>query len=256
MALLYHFYEVLAITGSVDYFSNSMKDSFLNRKFAYTYSNACMYIIIANVLVFFLTQFTNISYMGLSLQGWLSLIPSLVNKGFVWQLFTYMFVHQNYMHLFFNMFALLMFGRLLEYKLGTREFLLFYFVCGFLAGVISYLIYVIQGVPEFFFEGGQIYYYVTQGTPVLIMGASGCVYALMFLSAVIFPNDRLLFFFFISVKIPIAVMIYTAIEIFSQVYGINDGVAHLVHLSGFAIAWLYVVIRFRMNPIRIWKENL
>ena len=95
-----------------------MKDSFLNRKFKYTYSNACMYIIIANVLVYFLTQFTDISYMGLSLQGWLSLIPSLVNKGFVWQLFTYMFVHQNYMHLFFNMFALLMFGRALERELG------------------------------------------------------------------------------------------------------------------------------------------
>ena len=46
------------------------------------------------------------------------------------------------------------------------------------------------------------------------------------------------------------------IEIFSQVYGINDGVAHLVHLSGIAIAWLYVMIRFRMNPIRIWSENL
>ena len=152
-----------------------MKDSFLNRKFKYTYSNACMYIIIVNVLVYFLTQFTDISYMGLSLQGWLSLIPSLVNKGFVWQLFTYMFVHQNYMHLFFNMFALLMFGRALERELGTREFLLFYIVCGFLAGVASYVFYVIKGVPEFFFEGGQIYYYVNQGAPVLIMGASGCI---------------------------------------------------------------------------------
>ena len=233
-----------------------MKDSFLNRKFKYTYSNACMYIIIANVLVFFLTQFTNISYMGLSLQGWLSLIPSLVNKGFVWQLFTYMFVHQSYMHLFFNMFALLMFGRALEQYLGTREFLLFYFVCGFLAGVVSYVFYVVQGVPEMFFEGGNIYYYVNQGAPVLIMGASGCIYALLFLCAVFFPNARVLFFFVIPMRMPFAVMIYAVIEIFSQVYGINDGVAHLVHLSGIAIAWLYVMIRFRMNPIRIWSENL
>ena len=237
-------------------FNAMMKDSFLNKKFKYTYSNACVYIILANVLVFFLTQYTNIGYMGLSLQGWLGMIPSLVSKGWIWQLFTYMFVHGSFTHLFFNMFALLMFGQALERYLGSREFLLFYFLCGFLGGVISYVFYVVQGVPEFFFEGGQIYYYVTQGAPVLVMGASGCIYALLFLCAVLFPNARLLFFFVIPMRMPFAVMIYIAIEVFSQVFGVNDGVAHLIHLSGIAVAWLYVMIRFRMNPIKIWKENL
>ena len=55
---------------------------------------------------------------------------------------------------------------------------------------------------------------------------------------------------------PFAVMIYIAIEVFSQVFGLNEGVAHLIHLSGIAVAWLYVMIRLRMNPITIWKENL
>ena len=233
-----------------------MKDSFLNRRFKYTYSNACIYIILANVLVFFLTQFTSISFMGMSLQGWLGMVPSLVSKGWVWQLFTYMFVHGNFMHLFFNMFALFMFGMSLERYIGTREFLLYYFLCGFLGGVICYVFYLIQGSPTFLIEGGHIYYLVGTGNPVLVMGASGSIYALLFLCAVLFPNARLLFFFFIPMKMPIAVMIYIAIEVFSQVFGVSDGVSHLIHLSSIAVGWLYVMIRLRMNPITIWKENL
>ena len=91
---------------------------------------------------------------------------------------------------------------------------------------------------------------------VAIMGASGCIYALLFLCAVLFPTARLLLFFFIPMKMPYAVMLYIAIEIFSQIYGIANGVAHLIHLSCIAIAWLYVVIRFRLNPIQVWRENL
>ena len=216
-----------------------MKDNFLNRKFKYTYSNAAIYLILANVFMFMATNYTNISIKGLRLVYWVSLIPGCINMGWIWQFVTYMFVHGSFLHLFFNMFALIMFGRVLEQHLGTREFLLFYFLCGILGGIVSYLFYILQGVVN-----------------VAVMGASGAIFALLFLCAVFFPNARVLFFFFIPMKMPFAVMIYAAIEIFSQVYGINDGVAHLVHLSGFAIAWLYVMIRFRMNPIRIWKENL
>ena len=206
-------------------------------------------------LLMYLAKVVAVRY-GIDFDDLLGLHFFLASDFRLYQLFTYMFVHQSYMHLFFNMFALLMFGRALEQYLGTREFLLFYFVCGFLAGVVSYVFYVVQGVPEMFFEGGNIYYYVNQGAPVLIMGASGCIYALLFLCAVFFPNARVLFFFVIPMRMPFAVMIYAAIEIFSQVYGINDGVAHLVHLSGIAIAWLYVMVRFRMNPVRIWSESL
>ena len=233
-----------------------MRDSFLNRRFKYTYSNACLYIIMINVLVFLATQYLNISFMGLSLTGWLGMIPSLVTKGWVWQLFKYIFVHGSFMHLFFNMFALLMFGRMLEYYLGTREFLLFYLLCGFLSGLIGYGYYMIQGQPTFVIEGGRILYLVSTGTPVLVMGASGCIYAILFLSAVLFPTHRVLFFYVLPLKMPIAVMIYTAIEVFSQVFGINDGVAHFIHLSGIAVAWLYVAVRLRMNPIRIWRDAL
>ncbi len=216
-----------------------MRDSFLNRKFKYTYSNASVYIVLANVLVFMLTNYTSITFKGLPLVYWISLVPSFVNMGWIWQFVTYMFVHGSFTHLFFNMFALIMFGRILERSLGTREFLLFYFLCGILGGIVSYLFYLLQGV-----------------TNVAIMGASGSVYALLFLCAVLFPTARLLLFFFIPIKMPYAVILYIVIEILSQVFGVRNGVAHLIHLSCIAIAWLYVVLRFRLNPIRVWKENL
>ena len=216
-----------------------MKDSFLNRKFRYTYSNASVYLVIINVLVFLATNYTNIAFKGVRLVYWLSLIPGCINMGWVWQFVTYMFVHGSMMHLFFNMFALIMFGRTLERYLGTREFLLFYFLCGILGGVISYLFYIIQGI-----------------TTVAVMGASGSIYALLFLCAVLFPTSRLLLFFIFPVKMPYAVMIYIAIEIFSQVFGLANGVAHLIHLSCILIAWLYVWLRFRLNPIKVWKQAL
>lgn len=216
-----------------------MKDSFLNRKFRYTYSNASIYLVVINLIVFFATNYTSIAFKGLRLIYWLSLVPRFVNRGWVWQFVTYMFVHGSVTHLLFNMLALIMFGRTLERYLGTREFLLFYFLCGILGGVVSYLFYIIQGAAN-----------------VAVMGASGSIYALLFLCAVLFPNSRLLLFFIFPVRMPYAVMIYIAIEIFSQVFGVANGVAHLIHLSCILIAWLYVWIRFRINPIKVWRQAL
>ena len=216
-----------------------MKDCFLNRKFKYTYANATVYLVLINVFVYFATYYSGITIRGLRLVYWLSLIPGCINMGWVWQFVTYMFVHGSPTHLFFNMFALIMFGRILERTLGTREFLLFYFLCGILGGVVNYLFYLVQGVMG-----------------VAVMGASGAIYALLFLCAVMFPSSQILLFFFIPMKMPYAVMMYIAIEVFSQVYGIANGVAHLIHLACILIAWLYVVLRFRVNPIKVWKENL
>ena len=220
----------------VTIFTTMMKDSFLNKKFKYSYNNAYLYLILANVLVFILEE-RRIN--GLSIATWLSLSPYYIARGWVWQFFTYMFVHAGFQHLFFNMLALLMFGRTLERYIGTKEFLLFYFLCGMLGGVVNYLFYLVQGTVF-----------------VFVFGASGAIYALLFLCAVLFPTSRVLLFFFIPVKMPYAVLIFTVIEVISQVFGLASGVAHLIHLSCMAIAWVYVVVRFRVNPIRVWKENL
>ena len=213
-----------------------LKNSFLNKKFKYTYSNAVMYLILINILVYMVVK-SNYPIKGLPIIYYLGLVPGCVNMGWVWQFFTYMFVHSSFTHLLFNMLGLYMFGTILERELGTREFLLFYFVCGVLGGVISYVFYLLQGQYM-----------------VVIVGASGSLYAMLLLTAVFFPNARVLLFFFIPMRMPYAVMLYIAIELFDQIVGLNGGVAHLIHLSSIAIAWLYCIIRFRMNPIKIWKN--
>jgi len=198
-----------------------------------------MYLVLINVMVYMLINYTSIRINGLPLIYWIGLIPGCVNMGWVWQFFTYMFVHSSFSHLLFNMLGLIMFGQVVERAVGSREFVLFYFVCGVLGGVISYLFYMEQG---------------TLGA--VIVGASGAVYALLFLCSVLFPQARVLLFFFIPMRMPIAVIVFIAIELFDQIVGINGGVAHLIHLSSIAVAWIYCLVRFRLNPIKIWKENL
>ena len=214
-----------------------VRNNFLNKKFKYTYSNAVSYLILINIIVYMLINYTSIRINNLSLVWYLGLVPGCVNMGWVWQFITYMFVHTSFSHLLFNMLGLYMFGRILERELGTREFLLFYFVCGALGGVISYVFYLLQGTYM-----------------VIIVGASGSLYAMLLLTAVFFPNARILLFFFIPMRIPYAVMLYIAIELFDQVFGLNGGVAHLIHLSSIVVAWIYCLVRFRMNPIKIWRS--
>lgn len=217
-----------------------MRYTILNKKFKYTYKNACSWILGINVVIYFLINYTGIAIKGLPLWVWLSLVPQLINVyGWIWQFVTYMFVHVDTLHLFFNMYALFMFGTMLERCLGTREFLLFYLLTGTLGGVLSYLIELFTG-----------------NMSLAIMGASGAIYAMLFLTSVTFPTSRVLLFFFIPMKMPVAVLVFIALEVFSQVAGSDSGVAHLVHLSSMLVAWLYCVVRFQTSPIKVWKEAL
>lgn len=215
-----------------------MKDSVLCKKFKYTYSNAVLYLIAANVLVFFLCNFVNLRIYGIPLEYWMCMYPPMIQMGWVWQFVTYMFVHTDTLHLLFNMYALFMFGTFIETRLGTKEFLLFYFVCGVLGGVISYFIYLLTGVNSF------------------ILGASGAIYAILFLTAISAPGMRVMLFFFIPMKLSLAVLVFIAIEVAEQVFGANQGVAHLVHLSSIAVAYIYCLVRFRISPFKVLKETV
>lgn len=216
-----------------------MNDNILNKKFKYAQWNSVYYIIAINVAVFFLTNFTDVSIKGIPLKYYLSLIPFFVKHGYVWQFVTYMFVHSSVSHLFFNMYALLMFGVLIERMIGSKEFLLFYFLVGTLGGVINYLAVVVFG-----------------GANIALMGASGAIYGILFLMAVMFPYNRVLLFFFIPMKMPMAVLSFMIIEIASQITGTASDIAHLVHLSGLVLAWIYCLVRFRISPLKVFKETL
>ena len=212
---------------------NSMNTSILRKKFPYTFNNMTLILIGINVVLFFLSSSnSNMIYYG-------SLIPIFViREHYYWQFITYMFFHSSMTHLLFNMLGLFFFGSQVEKRIGSWEFLLFYLLTGLLAGIFSFAVYVWTGN------------YV-----VILLGASGAVYAVLLAFAVFFPFARIYVFGIIPVQAPLLVVIYTVIEVFSQVSGRNSNVAHLTHLAGFGFAYLYILIRMGINPFEVWKRT-
>ncbi len=202
----------------------------IRKPFRYSYSNAVLFIIAINFLVFLLT-YLKPQYMYL-----FAMRPINVdNYHTYWQFVTYMFTHAGFSHIFFNMLGLFFFGFPVERRMGSREFLLFYFFCGIAAGIFSY------------------FFYKTTGSPyVFLLGASGVVYAVLLAYAVYFPDTVIFIMGILPLKATWVVIIYTAIEIFSQLGNPSSGVAHLTHLAGFAFAYLYMWIRLGINPADVF----
>ena len=206
----------------------------LRKKFSYRFYHATLIIAAVNALVFIITG----SGRNPNFQYLLGLQPILFVRGhYFWQLFTYMFMHGSWSHLLSNMIGLIFFGIYVERQVGSREFLLFYLLCGILCGAASLGIYAAVGYWQ-----------------ILLVGASGAVYAVLLLFAVIFPRSTVFIFGLVPVPAPLLIAIYAGIAIFDQVFGMNQGVAHLTHLSGFAAAWLFCLVRYGVNPITVWKN--
>ncbi|HUW69432.1 MAG TPA: rhomboid family intramembrane serine protease [bacterium] len=196
--------------------------------FRYSNGNATLVLIGINVLVFALTSVFQQLYF------YLALIPgAVVQLGWIWQPFTYMFVHANMSHIFFNMLGLFFFGTAVERSLGTREFLFFYLLTGTMAGLFSLGAFALGGAWN-----------------VQLVGASGAVYAVLLAFAVINPRARIFIWGIIPVQAPLLVAGYTVLELWSEIFGMGGNVAHLTHLAGFAFAALYFPVRHGVNPIR------
>jgi len=199
----------------------------IRQPFRYQNNGAVYWLIGINLLVFIAMYF-----MGLrQLTYYLSMIPALVLRGWVWTFVTYMFVHGGFSHILFNMLALFIFGIQVERYMGSREFLLFYFVTGTLAGVFSFIVY-----------------YLTGAYVVILMGASGAIFAVELAYAVFFPDSIIYLWGILPLRAPVMVLGFTALELASSVFGLSRGVAHLTHLAGFGFAWLYFLIRLGINP--------
>jgi membrane associated rhomboid family serine protease len=203
------------------------RNSLLRRPLQYSFRNLSIWLIAINVLVFALESlFPQTEY-------YLAMTPVLVLSGAVWQPLTYMFAHANLTHLLVNMLGLLFFGTSVEKELGSREFLLYYLLTGFLAGVFSFVAYLFSGSAY-----------------VPLLGASGAVFAVLLAFATLEPEAQVLIWGIIPMRAPIMVIGYTLIELLSQVFGSQSSVAHLTHLAGFAFGWLYFLVRFGVNPWR------
>lgn len=154
----------------------------------------------------------------------------------LWQLATYMFMHGGVFHIFFNMFALWMFGAELERLWGTRFFLKFYFVTGIGAGLLTVLFSLL---PFGFAE--QVY-------RTDVIGASGAVYGLLLAYAMYFPERPIYMYMLFPIPAKIFVAIMGGIELLSSISGVQGGVANATHLGGLIVAYLYLK-NARANPI-------
>jgi membrane associated rhomboid family serine protease len=198
-------------------------------------STALKGLIGANVAMFFAQQIV------LPLTSELGLIPGLVIQRFwVWQVFTYMFLHGNLLHILFNMLALWMFGTELERIWGTRYFLKFYFVTGVGAAILT----VFLSVLPFDFSRGL---YASN-----IIGASGAIYGLLLAYALYFPNRPIYMYFLFPVPAKIFVLIMGAIAFYASLSGAAGGTANATHLGGLLVAYLFLKTpRLRLSP---WAE--
>ncbi len=159
------------------------------------------------------------------LNYWLGLHP-VQSHGFMpYQVITYMFLHGDLSHLFFNMFALWMFGRTLEYELGSKRFLIYYMVCGVGAGLLQLAI-------------GLLYPYS------LTVGASGAVFGLLLAFGVMHPNSVIMLLIPpIPIKAKWFVVLYGALELYlGWRNSPGDNVAHFAHLGG--MLWGFMLLSY------------
>ncbi|GHV26219.1 glpG protein [Spirochaetia bacterium] len=200
----------------------------IRKPFRYRYDNTVLFLIGINILVFVMQQ------INPSLSSYLALNPvNIIVHHFYWQFLTYMFAHGGISHILFNMLALFLFGSQVERRMGSKEFLAYYFSTGILAGVLSFVIY-----------------WFTGSYGVFLLGASGAIFAVQLAYAILFPDAVIYLWGILPLKAPVMVLGFTALEVFSSVTGFRSGVAHLTHLGGFAFGWVYFLVRFNANP---WK---
>lgn len=210
-------------------------------------------LLLVNIIAFVATWILQLR--GLDLNDLLGLHFFMAADFQVWQLLTYMFLHSGFTHILFNMFALWMFGVVIENVWGPKKFLFYYISCGVGAGIMQEIAQFFSfyftisaqdptvGFGELFAIGHQL---STQLNGWTTIGASGAVYAILLAFGMIFPNERIFIFPLpIPIKAKWFVMFYVAIELFSAMSSSGDNVAHMAHLGGMLFG--YLMIRYWNN---------
>ncbi|NJL26331.1 MAG: rhomboid family intramembrane serine protease [Calothrix sp. SM1_5_4] len=201
-------------------------------------------LVIANVVIW---VGAILILQGFVLQGdfvyqYFGLVPARVITDFwVWQIFTYIFLHSGASHILFNMLSLWWFGSELESRWGSRFFLSYYFVCGVGAGLI-YLI-------------GTVIYYLVTGKVIdmaaPLVGASGAVFGLLLAYGLLFGERMIYFMMLFPMKAKYFTMIIGAVELVTMLdSGPGSRVANLAHLGGLAVGFAYLSAVARVRARR------
>lgn len=225
-------------------------------------------LIIINVIMLLL-MYVGKAFWGIDLNSILGMYFPKSEHFRSWQVVTHMFMHGGFVHLFFNMFALWMFGRILEQVWGPKRFLIYYLVTGLGAAVtfecVQWMQYrKVMAVlsPEqlqYIYDGGS--QLIAQGKNyadlqmgrlndilnVPIVGASGAVYGVLLAFGVLFPNTQLMFIFPpVPVKAKYVVIGYGVLELYLAITSPGSNIAHAAHLGGMI---------FGLILIRYWKKT-
>jgi membrane associated rhomboid family serine protease len=211
-------------------------------------------LLIINALVFFASWI--LEQRGIFLNSWGGLHFFMSQDFHLYQFVTYQFLHGNMEHIFWNMFALWMFGVVMERVWGPKKFLFYYISCGIGAGLVQELV---QWATMILFPDMQMSIQLIDGTTTMVpysvyliqaanmVGASGAIYAILLAFGMTFPNERIMLLIPpMPIKAKWLVVGYAAIELLLAINSTGDNVAHVAHLG---------VMLFGFFMIRYWNKH-
>jgi membrane associated rhomboid family serine protease len=166
-----------------------------------------------------------------------SLVPNLALNGFFWQFVTYMFLHSPFdpLHIFLNMFALLMFGPRVELEMGSRKFLTFYLICGIGSALFFMLLSSDWDKP--------------------LLGASGAIFGVLTAFGMMFPRTIVFVMGYIPMPAILAIVLFGFMELLYGISGIQPGIANFGHLGGMLTAFILLnLFGFKKRRVRFYWE--
>lgn len=189
---------------------------------------AVKHLLIINFVVYLASWTPGI---GPLLQTYAPLFPIESPLFYPWQFITYMFMHADIGHIFFNLFALWMFGQAIENFWGTKRFAIYYFLTGIGAGLLHVFV---NNDPIMTSQGMQY---------IPTVGASGAVYGILLAFGMMFPDRPIMLLFLpIPIKAKYFVAFFGVVELYSGVMGTQQGVAHFAHLGGMLVGFILIKI--------------
>lgn len=191
-------------------------------------------LIIINIIVFLLIELSGEKHLFFYILG---LVPTeVINEYKIWQTFTYLFIHGDFFHIFFNLFVLWMFGKDLENDWGKKEFLFYYFTCGIGSGLLTTLISNNLFIP--------------------IVGASGAIYGILVAYGFSYPNKLILLYGIIPIKTKFMVLGIGIIAFFATISSSQSSISHITHLFGMIIGIIYFSLNWKWKKLYLWYLKL